>query len=457
MIQTLKSEVRNGVRIVRGIRYATANRFQDSQLNDRVDQYEGTHAPTAPQLPGTVEKLLNIPAQPMSEDCLFLNIFAPEGANVGDDLPVMVWIHGGAYLNGSGGTPWYDGSNLARRGCVVVTVNYRLGAFGFLGANNWGIGDQINALRWVNQHIAHVGGDSRNVTIFGESAGGSSVLALVAAPATNGLVQRAIAMSPSIGQYRTDGVATSRESEFHTYLAIDANNASIEEILAAQSNVVSAPGQGFDAFSPTLGGTHIPADIIKSVAESDVQLMIGTTKDENRLFTTFDPSISQLDAAGVIARISSTFGDRAEMVYKAYASHNIHHTPPQVLAAIETDGTFRLPARRLADARSKNGLDTHVYWFAVDTTSFGGVLGSCHAADIPFTFNNLDMPGVTSFIGDIPDAVGVAEWFSQKLVAFASGIEPWEPYRQDNQAVISVEADPRILVAHESELLHLWE
>ena len=456
MIQYLKSEVREGVRTIRGIRFARANRFEESVPVDGIEQCEVDPAPVAPQNPGTIESLLNTPPQPMSEDCLFLNVFTPAGAGTGDSYPVLVWVHGGAYLNGSGATPWYDGSNLARHGAVVVTINYRLGALGFLGDNNWGIGDQINALRWVRSHIGHLGGDSRNITIFGESAGGSSVLSLMAAPETSVLIERAVAMSPSIGQLRSRETAERMSAEFRAELGEDPKHAPLDAILAAQLRVASKPGYGFTSFSPTNGGSHLPADILDAVAKSEVPLMIGTTKDENRLFNAFDPVAGNIDRDGAINRIAATFNDRASAVYDAYAAHHPEYAPPQVLSAIESDGSFRVPARRLADQRSQNNNSCFAYWFAVETTSFGGALGSCHAADIPFTFDNLHQPGVSFFLGEIENAGAVADWFSQRILAFARGNEPWMPYRHNDQAIMKVDSDPSVLVAHESELLALW-
>ena len=457
MIQSLKSEVREGVRTIRGVRFARAARFEESVLIDNLEQCELDPAPVAPQNPGTIETLLNTPPQPMSEDCLFLNIFTPEGASTGDHYPVLVWVHGGAYLNGSGATPWYDGSNLARHGAVVVTINYRLGALGFLGDKNWGIGDQINALKWVRSHIGHLGGDSNNVTVFGESAGGSGVLSLMAAPEASALIHRVIAMSPSIGQLRSREAAERMSQDFMAELGEDPGAATLEAILKAQLNVASKPGNGFTAFSPTNGGSHLPANILDAVAKSEVPLMIGTTKDENRLFNAFDPVAVNVDREGAIARIAATFKDRAAEVYASYTAHHPDYTPPQVLSAIESDGSFRVPARRLANQRSLNNKSTFVYWFAVETTSFGGALGSCHAADIPFTFDNLRQPGVSFFLGEIENAEAVAGWFSQKILTFARGNEPWMPYRHDDKVIMKVDADPSVLVAHESELLALWD
>jgi para-nitrobenzyl esterase len=458
---SLNTKVKNGVRSIYGIRYARAERFQDSALLETIEQFAGDVAdlPTAPQTPGTVEKMLGTPPLPMSEDCLFLNVFAPE--SVGHPVPVLVWIHGGAYLNGNGATPWYDGTNLAKHGFVVVTINYRLGAFGFLGDNNWGLGDQLNALRWVNNNISNFGGDPENVTIFGESAGGSSVIALMASPGIEQIASRVVALSPSLGQYRDQETARLREGEFRSALLAkginDATTCSVDEILAAQTVVVEARDRGFNSFSPTHGGTHLAADINEAAARCTLPLVIGTTKDENRLFTAFDPALQNLNPGDVVKRMRPRFGDRAEAVYQQYSENHPTADPSWILSAVETDGTFRVPARDLARRRAEHGADTYVYWFTTSTVSFDGILGSCHAMDIPFVFDNLDKPGISFFLGEIPQAGSIATWFSRKVLEFASGQAPWSPFTMKDKAIVEVCADPKTLVDHDSELLALWD
>ena len=198
-----------------GIRYATAARFE-APVMVPFDPSAGpfdTAGKLAPQVPGMMENMLGIDVGDMSEDCLFLNVFAPADAEPASKLPVLYWIHGGAYLNGGGSIAWYDGSALAARGHVVVTINYRLGALGFLGAGNWGTLDQICGLRWVREHIAQFGGDPGNVTLWGESGGGGKINCLMAMPAAKGLFHKAIVESGStlrIGS-REEGTAEARK------------------------------------------------------------------------------------------------------------------------------------------------------------------------------------------------------------------------------------------------------
>ncbi|MGB1610124.1 MAG: carboxylesterase family protein, partial [Ilumatobacteraceae bacterium] len=192
---------RDGVSVFKGIPFANAERFEASETLPGTPGRADTYRPRSLQVPGLMERFLGGSNQSMDEDCLTLNIFTPDATA---RLPVMVWIHGGAFVNGSGSLPWYDGSALARRyGVVVVTVNYRLGLLGFTGEDDLGLGDQISALAWVRDNIAEFGGDPESVTVFGESAGGASVIALLAAPSAAGLLHRGIAMSPSMPQLRS--------------------------------------------------------------------------------------------------------------------------------------------------------------------------------------------------------------------------------------------------------------
>ena len=185
------------VAVFKGIPYATASRFETPSAVTSLGPAENdagfdasTYRARCPQLLGGIEQLLGGSALPASEECHHLNVFTPgcDGAR----RPVLVWMHGGAFVTGNGATPWYHGASLAALGdAVVVTINYRLGVFGFTGRSNLGIADQVAALAWVAEAIGSFGGDPDNVTVFGESAGGASVVALLAAPSARDLFHRA--------------------------------------------------------------------------------------------------------------------------------------------------------------------------------------------------------------------------------------------------------------------------
>src|SRR5437588_9381775 len=195
--------------------------------------------PTAPQNIGAMERMFGAPPQPMDEDCLTLNVWTP--ACDDGKRPVMVWIHGGAFLFGTGATPWYDGRSFARDDVVLVTINYRLGAFGFLhvdGQGNNGILDQVSALEWVRDNIAAFGGDPGNVTAFGESAGAMSVGTLLGLPAAKGLFVKAIPESGAAHHGKAVEEATRVTPEIPAALGLGAGNGAVHRLRALPAAAV---------------------------------------------------------------------------------------------------------------------------------------------------------------------------------------------------------------------------
>jgi para-nitrobenzyl esterase len=435
-----------------GIRYARANRFGPPVREPfaGVPTDEGTAGPMAPQVPGMLEQLLGATDMVMDEDCLFLNVFAPADAREGSALPVLVWIHGGAYLNGSGSGPWYEGSRLSSRNAVVVTINYRLGAFGFLGEDNWGTLDQICALEWVRDHIAAFGGDADNVTIFGESAGGSAVLSLMAAPSAVGLFHRVIAQSPSIRQLRTVDVAREWERIFLDTIGVasrgDLVALPVERILAAQSEVIRMQSRNYDMFSPAAGGSGLADDILGSAASNPVPLVIGTTRDESRLFTMFDPQYANCDAEQWHGFLSNYFSDRVDDARSVFESHRSDATPAQLIAAVQTEHSFRQPAIALAEQRVRLGSATWMYWFTWASSAFDGLLGSCHALDIPFVFDNLSAPGIDTLLGGHDSMQGIATRFADEVTEFAAkGHAAWPMYDTTTRSTLRIDVDVEVL------------
>src|SRR5205807_1433023 len=220
--------------------------------------------------------LFAAPAREMSEDCLSLNVWTPAC----DDAkrPVMVWIHGGAFLFGTGSTPWYDGRSFARDDVVLVTINYRLGAFGFLyldGLANNGILDQVAALEWVRDNIAAFGGDPGNVTAFGESAGAMSVGTLLGMPAAKGLFVKAIPESGAAHHAKTVEEATRVTTEFLAALGLEPGADAlerlravpVENLLAAQANVVMRRLPGGLPFTPVVDGVVLPEAPIDAIGK----------------------------------------------------------------------------------------------------------------------------------------------------------------------------------------------
>jgi para-nitrobenzyl esterase len=444
------------VRAVRGIRYAVAERFSPPEALPYSPGDElGTSGPMCPQLPGMLERMLGADVSNASEDCLFLDVFAPEGAAPGS-LPVLVWVHGGAYLNGSGSAAWYDGSRLAARGAVVVSINYRLGAFGYLGTRNLGLLDQITALAWVQRHVAPFGGDPGNVTIFGESAGGSAVVSLLAAPATKGLVHRAWSMSPSIRQLRGTESARRWEAEFIAAAGVssvdEARALSVDDVLAAQAKVLALGNTEYDMFAPTAGGDGLPADILAAAAANPMPWCVGTNRDENLLFLAFDPNYARATVEQWEKHLVRTFGDRAAEARAAYELARPEESPLNLISAVQTDHGFRRPAQKLAEARVAAGNPSWMYWFTWASPAFDGLLGSAHALDIPFAFDNLDAPGSALMLGDagLEGTHRLAAKFADEIVGFArTGAASWPGF--DTVTRPTLRLDTEIDLLHDPE------
>lgn len=453
---------RGEVAVFKGIPFATAPRFAAPKHAERWDAVRDAtvYGPQCPQVFGPLEQVLGGSSLPMAEQCLFLNVVTP--ACDGGRRPVLVWVHGGAFVTGTGSMPWYEGSSLARRGdVVVVTINYRIGALGFTGPGNEGILDQLAALEWVHRNIAAFGGDPANVTVFGESAGGASVITLLATPAAGTTFHRAWAMSPSITQLRD----ARRADDATEALLQAAEVASLDELrsvpvdalLRAQTEVLRDRGGAMTAFSPASGTPLLQEPTVEVATRSAVPLVMGSTRDEMQLFTAFDPSIGELSDDGVRAHYARRFGSAGDLALGAYRDARPGATNGELVSAIQTDETFRVPARRLATARAARGNATWMYWFTWASPAFGGRLGSCHGLDIPFAFHNLDRPGVEAFTGDGADRGGVADAFAGALLAYARTGDPgWRPYDLDHRTTMRIDTRSEELVDPEGSLLDLW-
>jgi para-nitrobenzyl esterase len=447
-----------GTHVFRGIPFAAppvgALRFRPPQP---VAPWSGvrealTFGPMAPQLPSALEALAGNTPLGQSEDCLTLNVWTP--ACDGAKRPVMVWIHGGGFTTGTAASPWYSGTNLALQGdVVVVTANYRLGALGFMhladiGGEAWGssancgILDQVAALRWVRDNVAGFGGDPDNVTVFGESAGGCSVVTMLATPAAKGLFHKAIAQSASVAQVRTRDAAGERAALFLDDLGVAAADLDrladipLDQILEAQGRLTTRRrGRGFSgadmqAFSPSPDGTsllELPLDAIESGSAADIPVIAGTNRDEIRLFAVWDPSLQNLDRDGAIARLRGALGDDAARVYDAYAATRVGQSASEVTMAIASDETFRLDALRLADAQHALGAPAYTYLFTWQSPALDGRLGACHALEIPFVFDNVHQPGVELLTGTGDDRAPLAKIMNAAWAAFARSGVPDHP------------------------------
>lgn len=439
----------------RGIRYAKAERFGepvDISISGNVDATN--YGAISPQVPGFLEQTVGLDASSMADDCLFLNVYAPPQSNSASKLPVLFWIHGGAYTNGAGSLSWYHGSKLAMRGCIVVTINYRLGIFGFLGSSNLGVKDMVSALRWTNEYISHFGGDPTNVTIFGESAGGSAVVSLLATPSAESLFHKAWAMSPSIGQLRNNARALEIEQMIYTQASVndisELRSMSFDQLLEIQNEVLTKTSTEYDWFSPTEDTDTIPGKILKVASASQKPFVIGTNKDENKLWAAFDPAASEKTEEDWCHHLQKVFGNKQSDAKEIYESLRPGESPHFLMSAVNTDVGFRARAWSLTDARVQNGMPSWMYWFTWETPAFGGILGSCHALDIPFAFDNLDAPGGEMLTGDAPERYALATRFADEILQFASHGHPtWSQY--DLESRNTLQLDNRVNLVSDPE------
>jgi para-nitrobenzyl esterase len=446
------------VLVFRGVPYAAstegANRFRPPQpVEPWSDARDASRfGPVAPQRPSAMEALLGQSEIDTSEDCLSLNIWTPSTADA--RRPVMVWIHGGAFIFGSGSTPWYDGTRFALDGdAVVVSINYRLGALGFshldelggpefAGSGNLGILDQIAALEWVRDNIAGFGGNPADVTIFGESAGAFSVGMLLGTPVADGLFQRAILQSGAASVAAEPTAATAVAERLMAAAEVSSVGELValplESLLTAQDQLLTGEGSLGLPFRPVIDGTVFPAsplDSIASGATGNVPILIGTNLDETTLFLVLDPSLGDLDEAGLVERGRVMLGDDALAVVEHYRRNRPDAALRDLLVAITTDAIFRVPAIRLAEAQVAQGRAVYSYLFTWATPAFGGALRSSHALEIPFVFDNLDQPGVAFLTGDGEERAGLATAMHEAWIRFArTGNAGWPAYDLDRRA-----------------------
>ncbi len=465
------------------------------------DPWSGVRAarefgPSAPQTEVPLDATFGLRVGGQSEDCLTLNVFTP--AADGARRPVMVWIHGGAFTIGSGSQAMYDPRPLVRRGdAVLVSINYRLGALGFLdlaehggeglGATaNAGILDQVAALAWVRDHIEVFGGDPQNVTIFGESAGGMSVGTLLGMPAARGLFRRAIAQSGAAHQVNDREEAERVASMWLKELGLAPGSAErlrelpVDAILRAQNRCVATIGLQWvaRAFCPSVDGRTLPEhpfEAIRGGLSRDVPVVVGTTRDEWKLFGLMDPRARELDDVGLQARIEARLGEpeaprRARRLVEAYRKAREGRSstePPELFFAIETDRVFRIPAVRLAEAQSANQAHrprTWAYLVCWESPLMGGSLGACHGIDVPFVFGSVGRRGAQRFAGSGPDAERLSARMMDAWLAFARGGDPnhadlpdWAPYDADRRTTLIFDREPGVSLAPYDEERSAWE
>ncbi len=390
-----------------------------------------------------------------NEDCLTLNVWSP--AADGHKRPVMVWIHGGGFLVGSGAAEMYDGATLSKNGdVVVVTINYRLGALGFLYFDgikghqagfddNLGIRDQVAALQWVHDNIASFGGDPNLVTIFGESAGAISVQTLMVVPSAHGLFKRAIAESGPPESLFKPEISTTFTLRYLKMLGVSPDSLQLLKTLPTDTfgevmgrlvkELMVEPGT-VKVPSPTVDGTFIPQDIMTAFREgkaAGIDLMIGTNKDEATLLAVKRVGLTPKNVDELQPYLANIVPDRRANLITKYK----HYPHKRGVMEMTTDGIFAMPAIRLSEIQTKYA-PTYMYRF--DWSSWGmNMVGlrACHGAELPFVFGTIDKkPGkYFAIMSNKKVDWSLSRLIQQNWVNFArygnpdpSGQEGWSTY-----------------------------
>jgi para-nitrobenzyl esterase len=395
------------------------------------------------------------------DDWLTVNVWSPE---LGGGLPVMVWVQGGAYTFGRSGLPEYDGSNLARGGVVVVTFNYRVGleGFGYVDATpaNRGLLDQVAALEWVQTNIRAFGGDPGRVTVFGQSAGGGSVAALLVMPAADGLFDRAIAQSVP-GAYFTPRLAADITRACAAELGLGPAELPAADpwLLPAAGDAVQAKmeqfadrwGQaayGLIPFAPVVDGDVLPTTPWHGLS-GKVELLVGHTRDEQRLLTALSGSLGEITEAQA--------GQAADVFGPDPARYRDRFPDPQELyEVVRSDWLFRMPSLKLAEAQLEAGGRAYLYELTWPAPGMGGVLGACHGLDVPLVFGNLTAGQPALLIGDrTPEAAALSEQMRAAWTAFATTGDPgWPPF--DTGATRLFDVEPRVSAYPERVSREIW-
>ncbi|MBN1665284.1 MAG: carboxylesterase/lipase family protein [Deltaproteobacteria bacterium] len=414
-----------------------------------------------------------VPPLPMSEDCLYLNVWTPNAGD-GGKRPVLFWLHGRGFFEGTGAEAWYNGAKLSAEGdVVVVTINHRLNVYGYLylaelGGEKYassglnGMLDCVLALQWVRDNIEAFGGDPGNVTIFGESGGGVKVSTLLALPQAEGLFHKAIIQSGPGVMGVLPSTAMMMTEQLLGHLNISKENIEkLQDVPAQQLSqavikIVSGNPGATLLISPVMDGKLYPRHpFMPDAAPSavNVPVIVGSNKDESALFMAIDPRRRKLTEEELQERLGRLLGERKDDILAVYRKQRPDATPWDLYIGISSEG-MRLRSIQLAEAKVKaGGAPVYMYSFDWESNFMRGLLKSCHALEIPFVFNN---PDVAPFTGDSPDRYELAAAMSRAWINFArtgnpsvEGMPPWPAYDMESRATMifhvpcRVENDPR--------------
>lgn len=488
--------VQNGVQIFKGIRYGAEPvgglRFMPPQKpapwKDIADATE-FGAPAIQMMRGVMASpvtdferqlstsILPIPQETKigNEDCLFLNVWT-RGLGDGKKRPVMVWLHGGGFMAGSGAWPIYDGTNLARKGdAVVVTVNHRLNVFGhlYLGglagdayakSGNAGMLDLVAALEWVRDNIEAFGGDPGNVTIMGESGGGAKVCVLLAMPDGKGLFHKAIIQSGPWLRGRPKDAATRLAKGVLDELQVSAGDVKTLQAIPAHAIVSAAFAStakteglgmyGFANLSPVVDGAVLPADPFTPAApavSANIPIVIGWNKDEMTLFNAAEPWFGKLTEAEMMERAKQIAGAKSEGLIAAYRKLHPNYTPTYIFNLVMSYTVVFADSLTLAERKAaQKAAPVYIYYLVWEAPVANKQFKTPHLLDVPFMFDNVEKARV--LVGPGPQPQALAKQMSDAWLAFArtgnpdaKSIPHWPAYTAEQRSTMVFDVKSHVI------------
>jgi para-nitrobenzyl esterase len=479
---TVRGRMEDGLTVFRGIPFAAPPVGEARFAAPRpVSGWDGVReayefGPSVPQdLAGFRPAGAAVPPPPPSYDWLTVNVWTP-APDPAARRPVMVWFHGGAYKLGSSAQGGYDARHIARAGdLVVVSCNYRVGIEGFAAIDgapaNRALLDQVAALEWVRDNITAFGGDPGQVTVFGESAGGGTIAALMAMPAAAGLFRRAIAQS-------VPGIFQSAELAAEVTTAIAAERGllpTVADLSTVEPHELALTGETVAAglsryadrwgvlaqqkdtlYAPVVDGEVLPVtpwEALAAGAGRDVDLVTGHNREECRLF---------MGLFGQLGKISEEDADWALRAFApglAYREAFPAASAEELYERVQSDWLFRIPTMRLAEAQAAGGGRAYLYELTWPAPGFGGRLGACHGLDLPLLFGTMDADLGPMLLGQEPPAEAheLAVQFRSAWTAFATTGDPGWPAFDAQRLTRIFDVTPTVTAYPEEASRRLWQ